>query len=94
VVAGTAVIRSGLADPAGLVTAQQPFTDIGLPSLSDLVFGGHDPSAVTIPKRAEQLVQAGVLPSSVATAVQADLAAADEQIRPGAGYPADERSQR
>jgi myo-inositol-1-phosphate synthase len=94
VVAGTAAIRSGLADPAGLITAQRPFTGLGLPGLSDLVFGGHDPSAVTIPKRAEQLVQAGVLPAGVAMAVQADLAAADEQIRPGVGYPGDERSQR
>jgi myo-inositol-1-phosphate synthase len=94
VVAGTAAIRSGLANPAGLVTTQRPFTGMGLPGLSDLVFGGHDPSAVTIPKRADQLVQAGVLPSGVTTAVQADLAAADGQIRPGVGYPGDERSQR
>jgi myo-inositol-1-phosphate synthase len=94
VVAGTAAIHSGLADPGGLVTAQRPFTAMGLPGLSDLVFGGHDPSAVTIPKRAEQLVQAGVLPAGVAMAVQADLAAADGQIRPGVGYPGDERSQR
>lgn len=94
VVAGTAAIRSGLADAAGLVTAQQPFSGTGLPGLSGLVFGGHDPSAVTIPKRAEQLVQAGVVPARVATAVQADLAAADEQVRPGVGYPGDERSQR
>jgi myo-inositol-1-phosphate synthase len=93
-VAGTAAIRSGLAEPAGLVTAQQPFAEIGLPGLSDLVFGGHDPSAVPIPKRAEQLVQAGVLPDGIASAVQDDLAVADGQIRPGAGYPGDERSQR
>jgi len=37
-----------------------------------------------VPKRAEQLVQSGVLPSALPVAVADDLRAADAEIRPGA----------
>ncbi|WP_030911813.1 inositol-3-phosphate synthase [Streptomyces sp. NRRL F-5126] len=81
VVAGTAALRAGLAGTAGCVTEQPDFPDAGLPALSDLVFGGHDVACTPLPKRAEQLVEAGVLPHGLPAGIQDDLAAADAEIR-------------
>ncbi|MBP0460309.1 inositol-3-phosphate synthase [Streptomyces montanisoli] len=81
VVAGTAALRAGLAGTAGCVTEQPGFPDAGLPALSDLVFGGHDVACTPLPKRAEQLVEAGVLPHGLPAGIQDDLAAADAEIR-------------
>jgi myo-inositol-1-phosphate synthase len=82
VIAGTAALRAGLAGPTGCVTEQPGFPDAGLPAVSDLVFGGHDVACTPLPKRAEQLVAAGVLPHGLPAAVHDDLAAADAEIRP------------
>ncbi|MGV9347639.1 inositol-3-phosphate synthase [Streptomyces spiralis] len=82
VVAGAAALRAGLSGPAGCVTEQPGFPDAGLPAMSDLVFGGHDIACTPLPKRAEQLVEAGVLPHGLPTAVHDDLASADAEIRP------------
>ncbi|MFJ8198252.1 inositol-3-phosphate synthase [Streptomyces sp. NPDC096152] len=82
VVAGTAALRAGLAGPTGCVTEQPGFPDAGLPAMSDLVFGGHDVACTPLPKRAEQLVAAGVLPHGLPALVHGDLAAADAEIRP------------
>ncbi|MFJ3336906.1 inositol-3-phosphate synthase [Streptomyces sp. NPDC086766] len=82
VVAGTAALRAGLAGSAGCVTEQPGFPDAGLAALSDLVFGGHDVACTPLPKRAEQLVAAGVLPHGLPALVHDDLAAADAEIRP------------
>ncbi|WP_433454022.1 inositol-3-phosphate synthase [Streptomyces sp. CA-142005] len=82
VIAGTAAIRAGLTGPTGCVTEQPGFPDAGLPALSDLVFGGHDVACTPLPKRAEQLVAAGVLPHGLPALVHDDLAAADAEIRP------------
>ncbi|MGQ5634009.1 MULTISPECIES: inositol-3-phosphate synthase [unclassified Streptomyces] len=92
VIAGTAALRAGLAGPAGCVTEQPGFPDAGLPALSDLVFGGHDVACTPLPKRAEQLVAAGVLPHGLPAAVHDGLAAADAEIRP-APLPDCDRSQ-
>ncbi|MEV6050800.1 inositol-3-phosphate synthase [Streptomyces sp. NPDC052107] len=82
VIAGTAALRAGLAGPTGCVTEQPGFPDAGLPAVSDLVFGGHDVACTPLPKRAEQLVAAGVLPHGLPALVHDDLAAADAEIRP------------
>jgi myo-inositol-1-phosphate synthase len=82
VIAGTSALRANLAEPTGCVTAQPGFPDAGLPALSDLVFGGHDVACTPLPKRAEQLVAAGVLPHGLPAVVHDDLAAADAEIRP------------
>jgi myo-inositol-1-phosphate synthase len=44
-------------------------------------------------KRAEQLVQAGVVPSQLPELVHKDLAATDAEIRPGISVPGDTRTQ-
>jgi myo-inositol-1-phosphate synthase len=82
-VAGAAAVRAGLAEPIGLVGDTEPFAGVGLAPLSELVFGGHDVVDTPIPKRAEQLVQTGVLPTALPGAVADDLLAADAEIRPG-----------
>jgi myo-inositol-1-phosphate synthase len=82
--AGAAAVRAGLAEPIGLVGESPAFGGVGLPALSELVFGGHDVVDTPVPKRAEQLVQSGVLPTALPTAVADDLLAAEAEIRCGA----------
>ncbi|WP_190080797.1 inositol-3-phosphate synthase [Streptomyces longisporoflavus] len=82
-VAGCAAVTAGLHPPTGMVTETPPFAESGLPTLSSLVFGGHDTVECPLPKRAEELAAGGVLPHGVPSAVGAELAAADAEIRPG-----------
>lgn len=90
-VAGCAAVTAGLHRPTGMVTETPPFDGTGLPSLSSLVFGGHDTAHSPLPKRADQLTDAGVLPHGLAAAVHAELRSADEEIRPGGPLPGDTR---
>lgn len=93
VVAGCAAVTADLHPPTGLVTETPMFADSGLPALSSLVFGGHDTVDCPLPKRAEALAAGGVLPPGLPTAVRAELAAADREIRPGGPLPGDTRDQ-
>ncbi|MFF7790719.1 inositol-3-phosphate synthase [Streptomyces sp. NPDC007991] len=93
VVTGCTAVAAGLHPPTGMVTETPAFTDSGLPALSDLVFGGHDTVDCPLPKRAETLTTGGVLPPGLATAVAAELAAADREIRPGGPTAGDTRSE-
>ncbi|MCT7354437.1 inositol-3-phosphate synthase [Streptomyces sp. 15-116A] len=88
-IAGCAAVAAGLHPPTGMVTEAPPFTTCGLPSLSSLVFGGHDTVDCPLPKRAEHLAAGGVLPHGLPAAVGAELAAADREIRPGGPLPGD-----
>ncbi|MEU6355290.1 inositol-3-phosphate synthase [Streptomyces sp. NPDC047072] len=90
-VAGCAAVTAGLHAPTGMVTETPPFDGTGLPPLSSLVFGGHDITPHPLPKRAEHLTDAGVLPHGLAAAVDAELRAADAEIRPGGPLPDDPR---
>ncbi|MFF9501177.1 inositol-3-phosphate synthase [Streptomyces sp. NPDC014656] len=91
-VAGCAAVRAGLHPATGMVTETPAFTGTGLPSLSALVFGGHETASCPLPKRAEHLTGAGVLPPGLAAAVHPELAAADQEIRPGGPIPGDPRT--
>lgn len=82
-ITGCAAVAAGLTPPTGMVTETGPFADCGLPPLGGLVLGGHDTAATPLPKRAEELVASGVLPHGLPAAVHAELAAADEAVRPG-----------
>ncbi|KIF79472.1 myo-inositol-1-phosphate synthase [Streptomyces sp. 150FB] len=87
-VAGCAAVTAGLHPPTGMVTETPPFADAGLPALSSLVFGGHDTASCPLPKRAEALTAAGVLPHGLTAAIDTELTLADQEIRaggPGAG---------
>ncbi|MFE3137979.1 inositol-3-phosphate synthase [Streptomyces scopuliridis] len=91
-VAGCAAVTAGLHPATGMVTETAPFTGAGLPALSSLVFGGHDTASCPLPKRAEALTAAGVLPHGLPAAIHAELAAADQEIRAGGPQPGDTRS--
>ncbi|MEU2895920.1 inositol-3-phosphate synthase [Streptomyces sp. NPDC001273] len=88
-IAGCAAVAAGLHPPTGMVTETPDFASCGLPSLSSLVFGGHDTVDCPLPKRAEHLAAGGVLPHGLPSAVHAELVAADREIRSGGPLPAD-----
>ncbi|EFD65472.1 secreted protein [Streptomyces lividans TK24] len=79
--------------PTGMVTETPDFAGAGLPALPALVFGGHDTVDCPLPKRAEALAAGGVLPHGLPSAVHAELAAADREIRPGGPLPGDTRDE-
>ncbi|MBC9727086.1 inositol-3-phosphate synthase [Streptomyces sp. TRM68367] len=83
-VAGAAALAAGLARPTGCVTATRPLDRLPLPGFDELVFGGHDIVPLPLRKRAEQLVEAGVLPAWVTAQLDAALDTADREIRSGA----------
>ncbi|MDI3417307.1 inositol-3-phosphate synthase [Streptomyces luteolus] len=91
-VAGSAAVAAGLHPATGMVTETPPFAESGLPPLASLVFGGHDTMECPLPKRAEHLAAGGVLPHGLPSAVRAELAAADAEIRPGGPVSGDARS--
>ncbi|MFF9350495.1 inositol-3-phosphate synthase [Streptomyces sp. NPDC014734] len=89
--AGCAAVAAGLHPAAGMVTETPAFASTGLPALGSLVFGGHDTDGCPLPKRAEALAAGGVLPHGLPSALRAELAAADAEIRPGGPLPGDTR---
>ncbi|MFC9269813.1 inositol-3-phosphate synthase [Streptomyces zhihengii] len=91
-VAGCAAVTAGLHPPTGMVTETPPFGGTGLPPLASLVFGGHDTASCPLPKRAEHLTGAGVLPAGLASAVRSELDAADQEIRFGGPTAGDTRT--
>ena len=54
-VVGAYAVAHGLAPTTALVTELPDLQPDGLPSLAGLVFGGHDVSSHSLPKRAEEL---------------------------------------
>jgi myo-inositol-1-phosphate synthase len=93
VIAGCAALTAGLHPPTGMVTETSLFAECGLPTLSSLVFGGHDTVDCPLPKRAEALAAGGVLPPGLPSAIAAELEAADAEIRPGGPAPGDTRDE-
>ncbi|MER7583670.1 inositol-3-phosphate synthase [Kitasatospora sp. NPDC097691] len=80
-VVGAAAIAAGLAEPTGCVSSLPDFAELDLPGFDGLVFGGHDTATEPLAKRAERLVDAGVLPGVLLPPLAAELAAADDEIR-------------
>ncbi|MFE7505279.1 inositol-3-phosphate synthase [Promicromonospora sp. NPDC057488] len=80
---GLAAIADGQAPPTGCVTAREPFASAGLPAFADLVVGGHDISSVTMTKRAECLVETGMIGPRLFAATHDALERADAEVRPG-----------
>ncbi|MFD7311767.1 inositol-3-phosphate synthase [Promicromonospora sp. NPDC059942] len=80
---GLAAIAEGQAPPTGCVTAREPFASAGLPAFADLVVGGHDISSVTMTKRAECLVETGMIGPRLFAATHDALERADAEVRPG-----------
>ncbi|GGZ33145.1 hypothetical protein GCM10010387_29080 [Streptomyces inusitatus] len=91
-IAGCAALTAGLHPPTGLLTETPPFAHAHLPALDSLVFGGHDTTDCPLPKRAEALTAAGVLPHGLTPAIHTELTTADRAIRPGGPQPGDTRT--
>ncbi|ALV40973.1 myo-inositol-1-phosphate synthase [Pseudarthrobacter sulfonivorans] len=80
---GLAAISAGLAEATGCVTEQEHFGGVALPNFADFVVGGHDISDVCMAKRAEALVESGMLPLHLVESVRPQLVEADQRVRPG-----------
>ncbi|GHJ49561.1 myo-inositol-1-phosphate synthase [Catellatospora sp. TT07R-123] len=80
-IVGALAVRAGLSEPTGCVTELPPLRDAALPTLADLVIGGHDVVELGLDKKAQALVAAGVLPASVVAAVAGELAAVEAEVR-------------
>jgi myo-inositol-1-phosphate synthase len=80
-VIGGLALRTGLAGPAGLVTAHPGLHTAALPGFGELVFGGHDVTAEPLAKKAEELTSAGVLPGRLAQTLEPDLAEVEADLR-------------
>ncbi|ASU78779.1 myo-inositol-1-phosphate synthase [Actinopolyspora erythraea] len=84
-ITGAAALRDRLIPTTGCVTESPELLDEGMPGFDSLVFAGHDITETPLPKRAEQLEAAGILPRGVRELVHTDLAATDQRIRRGVG---------
>ena len=80
---GLAALAAGLTDATGTVTGQKDFDDVPLPRYTDLVIGGHDVSAVGMVKRAELLVESGMIPARLLDPLRSALEQADSRVRRG-----------
>ncbi|WP_069388098.1 inositol-3-phosphate synthase [Cellulosimicrobium cellulans] len=80
---GLAAIAQGHADATGCVTAQESFASAPLPAFADLVVGGHDVTDVSMVKRAELLVEVGMIPPHLLAVAHAALEQADADVRRG-----------
>ncbi|MFI7279109.1 inositol-3-phosphate synthase [Micromonospora chersina] len=90
-IVGALALRAGLTGPTGCVTELPELRGPALPSFADLVFGGHDVVDTPLPKRAEALAAAGVLPGRLVDALTGELAEVEAALRPAptGGSPAD-----
>ena len=77
---GASALRDGLIPPVGCVTELPQLSSPALPAWHDLVLGGHDVVAGSLPKSADELASAGVLPAAIVTALGDQLAALDDEI--------------
>ncbi len=81
-VAGHAALMAGEASPVGLVTARPPFTEVELPTLDRLVFGGHEIRGGRLLDEARAVLTGCGLPGLAERHADA-LDAVDARIRPG-----------
>jgi myo-inositol-1-phosphate synthase len=81
-VIGALALRGGLTEPAGCVTALPGLASRSLPGYGDLVFGGHDVITSPLAKKAEQLAASGIVPAGLVTALGAEVAEVEAELRP------------
>jgi myo-inositol-1-phosphate synthase len=81
-IVGALALRAGLAEPTGCVTAHPALRSESLPSVADLVFGGHDIATTPLVKKAELLAAAGVVPARLVTVLAEEVDAVEAELRP------------
>ncbi|KZS71977.1 myo-inositol-1-phosphate synthase [Mycobacterium kansasii] len=79
-IVGLYALSAGLIPETGCVTATADFAGVPLPKYADFVVAGRDLSTAPLAKRAEALVEAGLLPHRVVVAVSDRLAATEDEI--------------
>lgn len=79
---GALAIRAALTETTGCVTEHPLLRSPALPKWSDLVFGGHDISALRLVKKAQALATAGVLPHHLVDHVATELGEIEADVRP------------
>ena len=90
-IAGLAAFRRGLSPTTGLVTCLPPFEGVDLLGWDNLVIGGHEIRQGTLKEELWGLhLNDRLLSAALLEAIDADLAEADAQIRPGVLYRPDE----
>ncbi|MBK7643171.1 MAG: inositol-3-phosphate synthase [Planctomycetes bacterium] len=76
-------LREGLLEPLGLVTELAPFTELGLRPFEEIVLGGHDVCTRSLSQSARELVEHGILKSSLVETCARPAASFEARLRPG-----------
>src|SRR5699024_5072655 len=81
---GARAIAHGATNTMGMVTERAPCTNLDLPEIDSLVFGGHDVQNGSVVETAERLVERNSIPDrATLDAVRDDLDTIDERIETG-----------
>lgn len=79
---GALALRARLVEPTGCVTESPALAAAALTGWADLVIGGHDIVTTPVLKKAEALGAAGVVPARLVAALEAELTAHEDELRP------------
>ncbi|MFC7058544.1 inositol-3-phosphate synthase [Halovenus salina] len=83
-VVGAKAVANGLTDTTGMVTAREPLSELDLPGVDELVFGGHDIRTQSITETARAASESGgVPPAETIDAVESELKAVDDRVETG-----------
>ncbi|WBB76136.1 inositol-3-phosphate synthase [Micromonospora sp. WMMD1128] len=82
-ITGLLALRAGMTDSTGCVTDTGMLRDAPLADWADLVVGGHDIVDTPLEKKAESLVDSGVIPAPVLAAVRGSLPEVERDLRTG-----------
>jgi len=82
-ITGLLALRDGLAPPTGCVTDHPPLNRAPLTQWADIAIGGHDIVDTPLEKRVETLVDNGVIPPPVLSAVRGAVGAVESELRIG-----------
>ncbi|WP_135827025.1 inositol-3-phosphate synthase [Halorussus ruber] len=81
--AGARAVARGETDQTGMVTGRRPYSELDLPAVEELRFGGHDIRETSVVETARDLSESGVPDSETVEAVADDLREIDGRIRAG-----------
>ena len=76
-------LREGLLEPIGLVTERAPFTELGLRPFEEIVLGGHDVCTRPLSQSVRELLENGILRSTLVESCARPAAAYEARLRPG-----------
>ncbi|MEE2713038.1 MAG: inositol-3-phosphate synthase [Planctomycetota bacterium] len=86
-IVGALMAGRDLVSTAGLLTETEPFDQLGLPDLSDLVFGGHDVRETTVYQSAYDIYKdTGTIDIEKLQQIKGDLDAIDADVRIGTAF--------